>query len=91
MAKKLLSKVEKAQMHKAGVLTSDDLVALKQAVEEMPTLEQKVANLTEKQIKKIVEKYGVDPVNTLDSLKGYIHCGISYQAAMQYKSLKSVL
>ncbi|MCR5587831.1 MAG: hypothetical protein K6F77_09930 [Lachnospiraceae bacterium] len=88
---KKLTKIEKAQMHKAGVLTSDDLVALKTAVEEMPMLEQKVANLTEKQIKKIVEKYGVDPVNTLDSLKAALHLGLSYQTALQYKSLKSVL
>lgn len=88
---KKLTKIEKAQMHKASVLTSDDFVALKTAGEEIPMLEQKVANLTEKQIKKIVEKYGVDPVNTLDSLKAALHLGLSYPAALQYKSLKSVL
>ena len=83
-----LSKVEKAAMH---TVTSDDIVALQKAVEEMSNLEEKVGKLTERERAKINQMYAVDPANLIESLKGNIKFGFEMTAALQYKTLKMVL
>ena len=83
-----LSTVEKAAMR---TVTSDDIVALQKAVEEMSNLEEKVGKLTEKQRAKINQMYAVDPANLLESLKANIKFGFEMTAALQYKTLKMIL
>lgn len=68
----------------------DETVAT-EASEKIGEIEEKVSKLTEKQIAHIQERYGIDVVNVLGSLKISIKAGCNSKTALLYKSLKSVL
>lgn len=91
MAKNILTKVEKAQLTMKGIPTADDIKTMQTAIEEMSELEEMVGKLTGKQLAKIQRVYGVNVINTLESLKISVKHNYAIRAAMQYKSLKSVL
>jgi hypothetical protein len=91
MKKKLLSKVEKAQMLMKGIPTPEDIETFNEASEKMQEIEEKVSKLTAKQLSNIFRKYQVPVINTLESLKLSIKNDNVIRGALQYKSLKSVL
>lgn len=91
MANNILTKVEKAQLKMKGIPTADDIKTMQTAIEEMSELEEMVGKLTGKQLAKIQRVYGVNVINTLESLKISVKHNYAIRAAMQYKSLKSVL
>ena len=86
-----LSKVEKAQMHKKGISTPEDIEAFNEASEQLQALEEKVNKLTTKQLSNIFRKYQVPVINTLESLKLSIKNDNVIRGALQYKTLKMVL
>ena len=86
-----LSKVEKAQMHKKGIPTPEDIETFNEASEQLQALEEKVIKLTAKQLSNIFRKYQVPVINTLESLKLSIKNDNVIRGALQYKALKMVL
>ncbi|MBR2558634.1 MAG: hypothetical protein IKE95_09770 [Methanobrevibacter sp.] len=82
-----LSKVEKAKI----LVGEKDVETFKLAKEEIPSIEEKVGKLSEKQMAYINERFCIDPVNTLESLKISLKNGYIKKAVLQYKELKMVL
>ena len=84
---KKLTKVELATTAKAKI---DEVVA-NEAAENIASIEEKVAKLTSKQIAHIQERYCIDVINTLESLKIALKNGCNGKTALLYKALKSVI
>lgn len=83
---KKFSKVELATTAKAKI---DEVVA-NEAAENIASIETKVAKLTAKQIADIQERYCIDVINTLESLKIAIKNECNGKTALLYKALKRV-
>ena len=86
---KKYSKVELATIKNIKAKYDENVAA--EASEKIGEIEEKVSKLTEKQIAHIQERYDLDVINVLGSLKISIKAGCNGKTALLYNSLKSVL
>lgn len=86
---KKYSKVELATIKNIKAKYDENVAA--EASEKIGEIEEKVSKLTEKQIAHIQERYDIDVINVLGSLKISIKAGCNSKTTLLYNSLKSVL